>query len=409
MQRLTHKIDFDEDQKPPKLPYVKYTLRQLKVNSVVPFDPIHIREIGFLHSDALAVENLLRNCQNLRTLHLPLRSIRSCCTFSTAVKIDLPNLAHMTVCVCQLPRIQSRNIVSLSLHCFCHRRNIKTSEVTSQHFGKFLSTCRSLKHLTFDGFYANQIQNIDNQLESLFILNTDGESSFKCKRKLFESQRASLKNLIIGVNYADDDVPDFIYQEMSLEKLSDRRLSSGELTESKNVKIKNLKFCEYYKFPFVQKLFSGCHDLEILSINLIEGKELETLEMISQLPKLKRLTLIGSFNHECNIQFPELEELRWYFHNDHTSIVYGCPKLKRLRMRVRLTKSNFEKIFDCCSNIEEIDLISMNSDEIVTEEMVEAIEFAASKVTIKCEVSKCEVEKFAHLKNRSIITPAIYW
>lgn len=404
MTRLTFKIDFaDEHQKLAKLPYRNFSLIQLSDKSVIPIDPNQAQKLHFDYSyrqhilsnkTTLLVGRYLIKCQNLTTLVVEV----DFGNLDTTVKIDFPNLTHLKSSVSVLPVIQSHKVKFLYLT----RGEGTWNRQKSLNLSKFIVTCSELKHLTYSGFWSNQICKLKNHLESL-ELRMIFDLSLNSK-PLFESQKASLKYLSLDVYKIDDNITDFIYHEMNLEKLMDRRMEWGEMNKLKDIAIKNLAL-NNDKENFTQRLYPHCHNLEKLSINIVR---MDGIRLISRLPKLKHLKLRrNSFGVkiEENLQFPQLEELILPEKNSHNyfNMVCGSSKLKRLGMAGDISVlSDFHIILECCPDIEEIDVGVI---EDLTEDMSETLKIAASKVNVKCQVTKVDdFDKLVQLKSRLIVS-----
>lgn len=291
------------------------------------------------------------------------------------------------------------------LHMLCkHQWNFYLDE----DFGSFLKTCTQLKHLTLKNAYSDAIMEIKSQLETFEVINVKKiPSSFLY---FLEAQKSSLKNLTLDAKKFKTRIANFVYFEMSLDKLVDYREKHEGLEEVKNVTVKNLAIKgESDNFEYFKKIFPCFEMLEVLSVKLPAKQQLEFLRLLSTLPKLKYLKLDREKSTEelkPTFKFNRLEHSilsRHFTVDQYVDIIRCCPNLTHLKIDkswiLQWTKNDFERIFEVCKNVKEITLSLVN--QTITDEIFETLKNAALKFNLKVEaIGKDNIEKLKNAKNR---------
>lgn len=239
----------------------------------------------------------------------------------------------------------------------------------------FFHTCHDLKHLILTSKIPNfNYTDFGFELEILEVKDSKPPKNFK---DFLESQKNSLKTLKLFIDKVDDEISHLIYFEMKLEKLLDCRKSfrkvESDLKINKTVKsltipskkeIKNLKFFE--------TILIFCESLEFLDTTLVHGKEKESLEIISKIPKLKVLVLrdligenFGDFELSEETKF-DVEKMIIYAKVTPSiiNLINQCPNLKNLQIfdesygETKITSNDFKNIFSSCPKLTKLYICS---------------------------------------------------
>lgn len=269
-------------------------------------------------------------------------------------------------------------------------------------FEQFVDNCTKLKQLSFTGLPSLPVLSSNIKLQMLelrgFRIDLNGID-------LFESQKSSLKSLHLDVDYLEDEVSEFIYKEMNLHTLIDKRMVRGGFRDDlRIVSVKHLEMnVEREILSFIQNLFPHLDYLDTLKLNLDKTIEFEVLEMVSQLPKLTTLEIIDWFfdgEIEDNLIFPELKKLSLPSRRIIKGF-YRCPKLKSLKLRAVSNQTDLTEIMSNCPVLEELDLGALNN---FTEEMLAALNIAGLSIKIKCQVTNSDYfEKVTHSANNIMV------
>lgn len=323
-------------------------------------------------------------------------------------KIDLPNLTHLRIGILEiwlLPKIRSHQIECFYMSFLPSSDDIPDSE---NDLGAFLESCDKLKHFTLDNCYTNEIHKIQSQLQTFEVIRGDEHdgmlpSSFL---QFLKAHKSSLKNLTLAIKF-DNEIANYIYFEMSLDKIVDHNYLECKILELKEATVKNLAIKLHSDFKFYSRLFKCCEMLEVLDVIMPYEKPFEFLGQLSNLPKLKYLKLkrYGITENEFNVlfKFKRLERLiiDCSFNAEYcVKLIRCCPALTHVKMYKTLTKENFDEIFKVCKDLKEIVFI-INQ---VTDEDLESFKYIGSKISLKIEAFMAEfqqvIEKLGDVKNR---------
>lgn len=265
-------------------------------------------------------------------------------------------------------------------------------------FETLIGISTKIKNLTLNGLPEMPVLNPKVHLASLELNNV--KLIDQSVLATFESQKMSLNYLKLDAANMHVEVSDYVYHQLKLKTLVDYCLVRGSFEDPKGVAIENLELkAEQEKIDFIQSLFTRCDFLDTLTINLPKAIEGEILNLVSELPKLRKLKITEwSFDGdiEAGLTFYQLEKLILPSRRKIKGF-FSCPKLKYLELRATSSSTDLHEIMNKIPNCAGLNLGEVYNLNV---EMLEMLKLVAAVVNIKCEVSNSDCfKKISELKN----------